>query len=290
MATFPDPTPESDISYGRVFWLLIVAVTALLALGGCEPVEDDAFALGGLAAKPTIRVEVLAEDPNRVVLEDLSEGVFARVWDLPGATPNSSTERLDTVLYTSAGTYEVRLFGNATGGGGAAMAMEMVEIEQDATNQCSETLTLLAGGCEATSEKCWTFTRAAGAIGVGPTPGSREWFESKADDLQDDQYDDAFCFGFEGASFTYVNNGLTVDPNQGYSPVPYDPLEGQTYQLLPGAGEDGETRIQLPEGNFLGVLDAGNYYDIVTLTETELVVRGPFLNGDGWFELTFVAL
>ena len=233
-----------------------------------------------------MRIEILADNPNRVVVEDLSEGFFARTWDLPGATPNTSTARVDTVLYIDRGTYEINLFASAEGGGGVAVSTETVVIEQDAENQCSDVLTLLAGGCEESSQKCWTFTRAADAVRVGPVPGSGEWFRSTENGLQEEQYDDAFCFSFSGSAFQYFNNGLTVDPNQGFSPVPYDPLEGQTYTLLPGAGEEGETRIQLPPDNFIGLLDASTEYDIVTLTETELVLRTPFSNGEGWFELT----
>ena len=266
--------------------LPVVTLALVAGLVGCEPFEEDSPGLGGLSAKPAMRVEPLADNPNLVVVEDLSEGFFARTWDLPGATPNTSTARVDTVLYVAAGTYEVSLYGSAEGGGGVAVSSETIVIERDAENQCSDELTLLAGGCGEASQKCWTFTRAADAVRVGPVPGSGEWFRSTENGLQEEQYDDAFCFSFSGSAFRYFNNGLTVDPNQGFSPVPYEPLEGQTYTLLPGGGEDGETRIQLPDGNFIGLLDASTAYDIVTLTETELVLRTPFANGEGWFELT----
>jgi hypothetical protein len=63
----------------------------------------------------------------------------------------------------------------------------------DATAQCDPMVSLLTGDCE-TPGKCWTFTHAAEAIRVGPTPGSEEWYKSPVNGLQDAQYDDQFCF------------------------------------------------------------------------------------------------
>lgn len=271
-------------------WTIALAFLMVGAFASCDPIEDDGPGLGALAAEPSIRVEPVADDPNFVVIEDLSEGFFSRVWELPGATPSTSTERLDTVLYTKAGQYEVRFYASATDGGGTATTSRGVAIAEDAVVQCNEAITLLAGGCDPGTEKCWTFSRAEGAVKVGPVPGSGEFFTSTEDGLQAEQYDDAFCFAFEGASFRYLNQGLTVDPEQGFSPVPYEPLVDQTFQLLPGAGEEGETRIQLPDGNFIGLLNGDTFYDIITLTETDLVLRTNIIGEDNWFELVFVAL
>ena len=270
--------------------LMIATLCVGLGLVACDPSEDDGPGLAPLTAEPDIRVEALESDPNFVVVEDLSEGFFSRVWDMPGATPSTSTRRLDTVLYTSAGQYEVRLYASASGGGGTATAVRGVAIANDAETACNEEITLLTGGCDPLDEKCWTFSQVAGAVSVGPVPGSDEFFSSPEGGLQDAQYDDSFCFKFDGAAFAYLNEGLTVDPDRDFAPVPYEPLEGQTYQLIPGGGFDGETRVVMPAGNFIGLLNTESYFDIITLTETELVVRSPILGEDGvWFELYFVA-
>ena len=261
---------------------------ALLALAACDPDVDEREALGGLVPTPALRVTPLGGGTNQVVVEDLTEGAFTRVWDAPGATPATSTRRLDTLLFPLAGDYTVTLYTSAAGGGGTASASETVSFTDDLVVTCSPELERLLGGCEPGDEKCWTFDRARGAITVGPTPGSDEWYTSPEDGLVPEQYDDAFCFSFEGSGFVYRNNGQTINPWEGYVAQDYDPPTDLTWQILPGGGEDGETRIVLPDGAFLGVWDSGPYYDIVTLTDTELVVRGPFLEGGGWFELYFV--
>ena len=267
-------------------------VACVLALAACDPDRDDSPALGDLPTMPAMSVEMVPGETNRVIVRDNSEGYFARIWDFPGGVPATSTLPVDTVFYPTAGDYEISLHLSAESGSGTVSAASMVEITEDAAVRCSSELELLLGGCEEGSQKCWTFSQAAGAISVGPFPGSSEWFTSTESSLQAEQYDDAFCFSFGESRFEYKNSGLTVDPWNGYVPVPFDPPTDLTWQLIPQGGVDGETRIVLPDGAFMGVWDAGTTYDIVTLTETELVVRTPFLSGadQGWFELYFVAL
>ena len=78
------------------------------------------------------------------------------------------------------------------------------------------------------------------------------------------------------------------DPWNGYKPVPFSLPGKPQWQLIP-IGPAGVPRIELPEGAFMGVWDASNVYDIVRLTEKEMIVRTPFLKGGGWFELYFEA-
>jgi hypothetical protein len=272
----------------------IIRNTIIIFLTGmgfwaCDPYMEGDIDLGPLPEAPAFSVEILPDDSNRVVIKDLSEGFFSRFWSLPGGMPNQSVLAVDTILYRKAGVYTITLYTAKAGGSGTSSAIRQVIIEKDAEVPCSDEITLLAGGCEAADSKCWTFSRVAGAVRVGPTPGSGEWYSSPVDGLQAEQYDDSFCFYFADSHFQYQNNGLTVDPWNGYQPVPYNPPTDHTWTLVPGGGEGGETRIILTEGSFLGVWDASNVYDIVVLTETELVVRTPFLAGGGWFELYFVA-
>lgn len=266
--------------------LLSLLATALLS---CDPETADDVNIGLLPVDPDFRIELTADNRNRVIIEDLSMNSFSRVWSLPGGTPNTSTMKIDTILYTAAGDYEITLNVASVGGGGNASTTKQINIVEDAALTCNTELELLLGGCEETSTKCWTFSQVAGAVSVGPFPGSSEWFSSSEGSLQAEQYDDGFCFSFAGNGFLYANNGETIDPWDGYQAVPYDPPTDQVYTLIPGGGEEGETRIVLPEGAFMGVWDSGPFYDIVTLTESDLVVRGPTADGGGWFELYFVA-
>jgi hypothetical protein len=267
------------------FYLLV----ALLALTACEPFIEDDITLGPLPAEPQFSVEMLDNDSNRMVITMLSDGFFDHLFTCPGGQPNVSKRRVDTIFYARAGEYAITLHASVAGGNGTSKSSQTVRIENNAVQDCTELIELLMGGCNEGDRKCWTFSFEAGAVTVGPTPGSSEWFRSTANSLQAEQYDDRFCFYFVDNRFLYLNNGLTVDPWNGYVPVPYTPPTDHTWTLVPRGGENGEDRLILTEGSFMGVWDASNIYDIVVLTEEELVVRTPFLNGDGWFELYFRA-
>lgn len=270
----------------------IIPSVFLLLIGcflSCEPSIDDQITLPTRPEDPSISIEQLNDGSNRVVVKDLSAGYFSRVWDLPGGTPNSSTLATDTILYQKAGDYSITLHATTEGGGGTASASQTISFAEDAILSCTDEITNLTGGCENPNGKCWTLSQVAGAISVGPTPGSTEWFTSPEGGLVPEQYDDRFCFTFEESSFQYKNNGSTIDPYQGYAAIAIDPPTDLKYFLSEGGGEEGETRIVLPDGAFMGVMDSGPLYDIIYLTETELVVRSQIIGGAGWFDLYFTA-
>ena len=260
-----------------------------LAFNACAPYEDDDIALPPTPGAPTISVEAVNGDPNRVVVKDLSNGFFARVWEMPGGTPAKSTLAVDTIFYQTKGDYIITLYAAGEGGGGTSQVSTTINIAQDAQPDCDPQTGLLTGDCE-NPGKCWTFTHAAGAVRVGPQPGSSEWYTSPANGLQAAQYDDAFCFYFAGAHFQYNNNGQTVDPWNGYAAVNFSPPTNLSWIISKGTGVNGADQLTLPAGAFLGVWDSGPVYDIVSVTETQLVVRSKIINTDGWFELTFVKI
>lgn len=271
----------------KIQFLYILIIGTFIS---CQPFIEDDIELPALPEAPTFTMELDADDPNTVIVTDNSEGFFDRTWSFEGGQPMVSKNKQERVFFAKAGEYNITLYTAKEGGGGTSSTSKMVTIAEDATVSCTDPVTFLAGGCEENSEKCWTFSHAAGAVTVGPIPGSGEWFTSTEDGLQAEQYDDAFCFKFEDAIFDYRNNGLTIDPWNGFAPVPYDPPAGQTWLLNPTGGQNGEMQIVLPEGAFIGVWDSGPIYDVVLLTETQLVLRTPILNVDGWFELYFDAL
>jgi len=271
----------------KYFSPLLFAV--LILLSACDPSIEEDIQIPGLPASPEMSIEVSPDNPNKIIIKDLSDNFFSRVWDLPGGTPDKSTLSIDTILYQKAGDYAITLHAAKAGGGGTSLAKENIFIADDAVLECSDEITFLTGGCDNPTGKCWTFSRVAGAVTVGPDPGSSEWFTSPVDGLQAEQYDDSFCFTFEGSSFQYDNNGQTVDPFNGFSPVDFDPPTDLTYFLQEGGGGNGETRIVLPEGAFMGVWNSGPLYDIIVLTEQELVVRSRITDADGWFDLYFIA-
>lgn len=272
-------------------------INLLLLLGGllfwsCQPFEEDDINLGDLPAPPEFSVEILESDSNRVVIKDLSSGTFERLWDLPGGDPKTSGEAVDTILYRKAGTFNITLYVAAEGGNGTNFSRQQVTIAKDATLPCDPVISLLTGDC-GTDGKCWTFSHVAGAVTVGPTYGSGEWFTSQADGLVPDQYDDQYCFFFEDLVFQYNNNGLTVNPWAGYVAEPLDLGPGDWIYSV-GTGMNGADQIIIPDTHFMGVRDADNVMDVMILTEDELVVRARICGPDGvpaaqgWFELYFV--
>lgn len=140
----------------------------------------------------------------------------------------------------------------------------------------------------------WTFSQAAGAISVGPTPYSNDWFVSPAGGLQAAQYDDQYTFQADG-SFIMDYGGSIIDAFYDYSEQPYS-CSSAEMNFLPGGGTSGEDAFELVPSEcacpFVGVTDAGMVYDIVSLTETTLVLHAQGDNANCqpaglYFTLTF---
>lgn len=265
--------------------ILLVLLTGMFS---CQPLDGDELTLSSPAGTPVFSFAFVQGDSNRVVVTDKTGGTFDRLWVTPGGQPDKSEKVQDTIFFPKAGTYTLSLYASFNGGG-VSSSKSVITIQKDAQTGCSDLVELLVGSCNKGARKCWTFSKAAGAVGVGPIPGSVEWYKSPLNGLQGEQYDDSFCFSLDGGVFNYENNGLTVDPWNGYVPVPYNPPKNQTWTLDPKGGLEGVPRLTLTEGAFLGIWDASNVYDIVSIKANEMVVRTPFLKGDGWFQLTFVA-
>ncbi len=271
--------------------LLFIAFSGLLTVG-CKPERDDDFQLPPTPDTPVFSIEMVAGDSNRVVIKDLSEGNFQRLWNLPGGSPNTSNKVIDTVFYNKAGDYTITLFVSKTDGSGTPSASKKIIVLRNAPLVCSPKLALLTGDCTPQG-KCWTLTHDAGAVKVGPTYDDYSWFTSTVDGLQAPQYDDGFCFTFENLVFQNKNNGASVNPWNGYQAEAYDPGKS-SFVFREGTGISGRDQIVLSDDQFMGVWDCDNLLDVVKLTQTELVVRGRQReqNGtpkaEGWFELKFV--
>lgn len=263
-----------------------------LLWSGCKPDRDDAFQLPNTPDAPNFSVEMLAGDSNRVVVKDLSEGNFQRLWNFQGGQPKTSARAVDTVFFDKKGEYAITLFVSKTDGSGTPSASKKVVILVDAPLTCNPKMALLTGDCGA-GGKCWTMAREAGALKVGPTYDDFSWYTAPANGLQDAQYDDGFCFTFENLVFQNNNNGASVDPWDGYKVKPYAPGASE-FTYLAGTGILGRDQIVLPDDQWMGVWDCDNVLDVVKLSANELIVRGRQRapNGtplaQGWFELKFV--
>lgn len=273
----------------QFFAVLLILATLL----SCDPQIDDDIDLGPLPAPPEFSVTMVPGDSNRFVVQDLYENSFERLWTFEGGDPRTSELETDTVFYAKAGTYKITLYIAEYGGDGTSKSSQTVTVVKDVASECGEMIALLTGDC-GPEGKCWTFSTEAGAVTVGPTYGSSQWFSSPEGGLQPEQYDDSFCFFFEGNLFEYRNNGATISPWDGYVPVAYAPPPGD-WLYREGTGMNGADQIILPDEHFMGVWDSDNILDVVFLTEDALVVRTRIADqqgnpaAEGWFELHFVA-
>ena len=163
---------------------------------------------------------------------------------------------------------------------------------------CEGTLALLTG-CD--NPKTWKFASDAGAIAIGPEPGSTEWYASPAGALVDFQYDDRWTLTEDG-EFLYNNNGGSMNPFDGYIETLMT-VQPSTYVLELEAGPNGEDLFTVGSlvteaaeiCGWMGVWDSGPTYTITELTEDRLVLSAlqqgtNCVNpvGSGHFTLVFV--
>jgi hypothetical protein len=226
-------------------------------------------------------------------VKDLSGGNFLGLWDFDKGAPATSKKQVDTVFYSKAGEYSISYHITKADGSGTAVASKKVSVLQNAVAACSPKLSLLTGDC-GPSGKCWSLSKKAGAVKVGPTYDEYSWFTSLVNGLQDAQYDDAFCFTFTDFVYQNKNNGKSVTPWDGYKAIEYNGGLS-TFEFLEGTGINNRDQIIIPNDQFMGVWDSDNIIDIVKLTETELVLRSKrrepngIPTAEGWFELTYEA-
>ena len=165
----------------------------------------------------------------------------------------------------------------------------------------------VVGGAPALLIGTWKLSPEAGAIAIGPEPGSTEWYAAPAgwqngsvDSNIDFQTDDRWTFTPEG-EFIYDNNGSTMNPFDGYIETQMT-VEPTAYVLEAGAGLNGNDVFTVDNMNtevaeicgWMGVWDSGPTYTIVELTPSRLVLHALQQNFDctnptfsGYFTLIF---
>ncbi|MBK8081973.1 MAG: PKD domain-containing protein [Saprospiraceae bacterium] len=276
--------------FQKNIWCYSIGVIFIL-LQSCTPDRINENSIDGTPNVPDFTITPLADNPNKLVVTSLATDAFQIFWDAPGGTPKSSKRLSDTILYTKKGTYTISLYASSTDGSGTAVKTKTITLENDAALECNSKIAMLTGDC-LPSGKCWTLAQEAGAVKVGPTYDDFSWFTSTAGGLQPAQYDDRFCFTFEGLVFENRNNGTTINPWDGYKVQNVD--HGiSDFIFSEGTGISNRDQIILQDNQFVGVWDSDNVLDIVTLTADKLVIRARLRaqNGttaaEGWFELTF---
>ena len=263
---------------------ILTLLLAMASIVACSPNDDVDLPDNAALPTGTLTLTPLPDNGNYIeVRVESSSDIFVVDYN-NGQTTNS---RVDTAYFPVAGTYEIDLI--LSGAGGQTTITEAIEITTDDQAICvNDVFVNLTGGCFENG-KTWKWSTVAGAITVGPVRGSGEWYTSPEAGLAPEQFDDVYTFFAEDNRFLYENEGLTIDPAQGFSAVPFSPDQEATWELSFGTGPEGQDQIILSDGSFMGTLDSGNVLNIKTLTETELVIQVEFTNGGGWFEFYFVA-
>lgn len=279
---------QNNIKTSSIFFLLV-----MLFFGSCTPERINEQSLNANPGVPDFTVEAVAGNANLYVVKSNATNAFQVLWEIPGGVPKSSVKALDTISFPKAGVYKITFFASFNDGSGTGIASKTVNIAEDAPLTCSPKLALLTGDC-LPAGKCWGLTVAAGAVKVGPTYDQiGEWFTSTAGSLQNAQYDDRFCFTFDGFVFENRNNGGSVNPWDGYS-VQGINFGKSDFTFTEGTGTNGRDQITIQDDQFVGVWDSDNVLDVMKLTKDELIVRTKLRdrNGvpatEGWFELTFI--
>ncbi len=268
----------------------IVLFALFLGIFSCEPFQEEATDLPPLPEDPTFTVAIDTDNPNKVIVTSTANGFFDHLFSAPNGTPNSSELTQDTIFYPRAGTYEITLHASAIGGGGVSSSTQTVSIADDAEVECDANLSLLTDEC---TTRCWQLANTPGSISVGPTPLSGEWFQSS--NLDPDQDGDKWCFNFTGTELTYEDNGATFSACAGYVAIPNYPVPSDmTWTVLPSGTPNSTYKIVLPDDFWMGVEDSGPEYEIISMTDTDLVVISEIKPCDGtpspgWFTLTFIA-
>lgn len=260
----------------------ILYIVCIVGFSACNETTD--YSLNGdLPEKPEFDIQPVPGDPNSFVVTDLSDGNFSRVWEFIGGKPETSVLATDTVFYPKAGDYSVQLHVASQTGGGTSYNSRNVNVVSDVAG-CQ--LPFLTEDC---TTKCWRLSGLPGGVKVGPAPYSGEWYTSP--DIVASQADDLWCFSEDG-TFEYNNFGVTFSACAGFVDIDnYVIPEDMTYTFEEGVGQDGLDRITLSD-IWMGVEDTGNTYDIIEVSEDEMMMLTPIKPCDGtastgWFTLTF---
>lgn len=274
-----------------IFWMAILY--HLISLSSCTPDIINEQSLDTSQLK-SVDFTLESVNPNVYVVKSNVSNTFQVLWDIPGGIPKASVKAIDTILFPKAGVYTITFYASFSDGTGTGSKSQTVAIDQDAPLSCSPKLALLTGDC-LPQGKCWTMSREAGAIKVGPTYDQiGEWFSSTEGGLQDAQYDDGFCFTFNGFVYENRNNGGSVDPWDGYQVKSID-FGKSDFTFTEGTGINGKDQITIQDDQFIGVWDADNVLDVMELSSDKLILRTRIRqqNGapaaEGWFEIVLTS-
>jgi len=260
---------------------------ALAFMGGsfaaCTP-EDLDKELGAAPTSEQVQFTTTptATNPNIISFQNTTPGAITSIWDLGNG--NTATGNQASGSYAVAGTYTVKLT-VFTSGGYASNTQTITIADTDVSMLNREDYNFLTGGAANANGKAWVIDKTlAGHLGVGPIAAATpEWYQAGANEkAAEGFYDDEMTFNLNGFAYTYMNNGDTfVNGSNGgglggatqsadYT-MDYTAPTNMTWSIVE---EGGKKYLSFTNGGFLSYYTGATRYEILTLTENELYVKG----------------
>ena len=122
----------------------------------------------------------------------------------------------------------------------------------------------------------WRWADTA-ALSIGTAPGEGDLYEADGTELPTTQTDDRWTF-FSNGGFQYDSQGQVIDAFSGFYGEMNLTFEMGGFVLLEGTGTDGMDQLLVLNGAggyscpFIGLMDTGPLYDIISLTNSSLVL------------------
>lgn len=264
----------------KYFCLALAAVV----IAGCSPEEFNKD-LGPVPTSEQVKITAApsAENPNIINFTNETPGTITAVWDLGnGETGTGNTAKGS---YAVQGDYTVKLT-VFTSGGYASNTLTVHIAETNVAMLNREDYNFLTGGAAAVNGKTWRIEgETKGHMGVGPIGAATpEWWSAPANDKANEGlYDDRMTFNLNGFAYTYNNNGDTfanwefigdiggTASGQTDKTIPYTPPSNMKWSIVE---EGGKKYLTFSNGGFIGYYVGSTRYEILTLTENELYLKG----------------
>ena len=134
-------------------------------------------------------------------------------------------------------------------------------------------------------EGTWMLAPIAGALGVGPTPGSTEWWSNSEEDVTTRAcfFDDHYVFNADGSFQNILGDETWLEPWQGSDPeacgvpvAPHDGSNAATWEYNDASGEVTLTGV----GAYLGLPKAVNAGQLPDVDVPESVTYTATMDGD----------
>jgi hypothetical protein len=264
---------------------IIYSLTWILALQvflyGCQEEEPQ------LGSTPTAEDAVFTFEPtiqnqNIIQFTSPSDG-FLKKWDFGNGTKGEGNSVKG--IYPLKGTYEVTL--TVYTSGGSVSSKHTVEIAKtDPTLLDIPVYNMLTGGNAKPEGKTWVIDAATkGHFGVGPAAGTSPSYYSAGPNEKAGagMYDDKYTFKLSAFTYLWVNNNDVFINNKQQSnfpgaypappdfTAPYTVPDGLTWTIT--TDNDNNQFLTLSTGGFIGYYTGVNTYQIMTLTDTKLVLK-----------------